>query len=223
LSYSDVQLLTELRELVGNPSYSEVSDRRLRTYLVKGVEWLAEELKYSVTTDAATVTLVAGTQEYTLPNDLSSLIWVEWNTQKLDPASTYQWTRDGLDWRDTSGNPAQVAVEGRKLVFYPKPDATAVSATPVIALRYIASAPALSSSGTGTPGLSDADQTLVQFYAAALYCAARPSKENQARQAAFNQQVAVLLPKAISRHQEVFEDHFPSVRVWTRRRSGAAR
>lgn len=218
-------LRSSLRYRIGNPprdGEGAVNDRTLDEFLYRGLEWLAGEFGFSITTSTTGITLVAGTQEYTLPADCAEIIWVEHNTKRLTPKSTFQWDREGNDWRDvTDGTPTEFAVEGRKIIFSPAPDATAVSDDSTPDFRYFATAPALSSSGIDR--LGDQEHILAVYWAGWQYSLLHASEDPafnsraKANEAALMQGVA----QAQRRWHERIADYRPTYGVRTRRQGGA--
>lgn len=212
-------LRSELRELIGDPSKAEVDDERLQRYLLSAAEWLASELRAFIRTDEQSLALVANQQEYLLPTDVEWLLWIEYNGDRLTPASTNLWVRDSTDWRgETAGTPTEFAVEGRNLILRPKPSAAAIVTDAALSYRYMSSAPSLTASGA--PGLSDLDQRLALYEAALEYAGTHPSEENAARAQFYGQQIARLLPAAKARAENRLENYIPEFTVHTSRRGG---
>lgn len=214
-------LRADFRERVQVMRPQDLSDRVIDLYLTTALETLASELEYSYTTDTTTIALVADTQEYSLPATLNFLLFVEWNDKRLTPKSVHDWDRAGVDWRGAaSGTLSEYAVQGRKLIFHPKPDSDAVTDDSAATIRYIAA-----SAGTTTAGatnLADQDTVLAVYLAAAEWLGMHPSNENLARKATLDERVALMLPRAKKRNRNAAFGFQPGVVVATRR-SGASR
>ena len=219
-------LYSALRNRIGNPPLTgegTVTDRTLLDFLTRGMEYLAGELQFSITTATTGITLVADTIEYEFPDDVLEFLWIEHNGVRLTPSSADLWERDGVDWRDaTSATPREYAVQGRNVIFYPPPNAAAVTADSTPDFRYIATAPALSSAGTDR--LGDQDQMLAVYWAAWNYCLLHGAEPGMKERAKANE--AALQQQLIHAHRRRMEAHIhdyrPSV-VFTTRRTGAAR
>jgi hypothetical protein len=217
---TEVELYSDLRELIGNPSVNEVSNRQLRKYLTPALEWLADQLKYAVVTDDNAIALTAGQLEYPLPPEVSWIVWVEWDGNKLEPATTQGWERDGLDWRDAaSASPTGFAIEGRNLILNPPPASTDVTTDPTLSIRYISSTPGLKPGEQ--PGLSKLDQQILVLKAASRYLGFHPTPENAQRLGYAEREIAELMRGALARAHNPMEDFAPRFFVKTRRRGGA--
>lgn len=217
---NETHLYGELRELIGNPDVNAVNNRQLRSHLMASLEWLASKLKYGIRTDEKMTLLVAGQVEYPLPRDLGWVMWVSWNGNKLEPASTYGWDAVNNDWRDTtSGSPNSFAINGRKLILNPPPDATAIASDSYLSVRSITSSPGLGAEGALE--LAELDEQLLLYYAAVRYCASKPSDENKSRSADYMGLINALLPDALARIHHPIEDYQPKWRVKSHRTGGA--
>jgi len=215
------ELLSELRERIGNPNVNEVSNPQLERYLASALSWLASELDYVVRTETQMIQVTAEQQEYPLPGDFMSMIFVEWDGNRVLPTSTYSMDRDGTLWRGATGaNLAQYAIQGRKLILQPPPSSGAVTADSLLTLRYIADSPGVQVSGT--PDLSDTDQRLALWEAAYQYLIVHPSETNAARAHSCAVQVQRLLPNAKRRATLPIQDFSPSFRFRSPRQ-GVAR
>lgn len=212
------EFYSDLRELIGNPNTNAVTNRKLRPYLVYSLEYLAEELEYNVVT--SDIALVADQLEYTLPSDLTHIVWVEWNTNRLEPFTTFGWENDGTDWRDaTSNSPTGYAVQGRHLILNPPPSSTAIATSGVVTVRYIGASAGMNAGGT--PGLSVLDQRLVVYQAALDYCVANPSDENAARAQGYQMRLTGMWETAKARHRHPIEDQSEGWHIKARRVGGA--
>lgn len=218
-------LRSSLRHRIGNPPSAgegSVNNRTLDEFLYRGLEFMAGELDMFVTTATSGITLVADQQEYDLPAGLIEMLWVEHNSVRLTPGSTFAWDRDGTDWRGAeSGTPREFALQGRKIIFYPPPDSTAVSDDSTPTFRYLGTAAALTSSGT--TGLGDQDQILAVYWAAWQYCLLRANDPAFAAMAKANEAALQgALATAKRRYHQMIADYQPEFAVRTRR-EGAAR
>lgn len=218
---TDIELYSLVRELVGDPSPNDVSQRKFMPYVISATEWLASELEYAVKEDNV-ITLVAGQVTYPLPADLLTVVWISYNNLKLEPSSLFTWDRDGTAWRaPTAGKPTGFAVQGRELFLNPSPDATNITANPVIRMRWLA-APTQIERG-GPAGLSELDSRLLCYQAAALYCMTHAQDPaNATRKQDYEAWVGAQLPQAKQRAQNAIMDFQASFRPIVGRR-GAAR
>ena len=132
------QMLDLWRELTNERNTTRISDTDVgRFYLAGGLEALNRVIHYHYTTSTDGITLVAETQEYSLPEDFVEVDWIQWNGQDLKKSSIDEWRRNGVKWRSQpSGNPQEYAIYGNKIVFLPKPSAAAVAADDNPVIRY---------------------------------------------------------------------------------------
>lgn len=215
-----VKCILEVRRLSGNPNYRAVDDTDFRRAVESSLEWLAGQLEYEVRTDAQGIALTAETQEYGLAPNVRQVFWVEWNGARLEPSSTWDWDRRGIDWRNAaSGNPTEYAVEGRRLVLYPKPDSTAVSTDGAVTFRYLSS-PDLQGEH-GNLMLGDTEWWLIAYKAADEWLALHPSEQNAPRQAFCANEWRTRLPDAKRRARNMVAEWTDRVHVFTRRGSAA--
>ena len=219
------EFLSELRELIGNPTQAVTADRQLMPYVRAALDFLARKLRYALKEDSQSLVLKAGVQEYDLPSDVSQLMWVRIAGKKLSPSTTYLWDRDGNDWKNaTAGVPAEVAFEGRKLILDRAPSSQFLAGNSGANARgdykFISSSPGIRP--THIPGLPDADARLAVLYAAVRYCTANPTDENTKRRGGLSDLLAMDLREAQERHAMPIEDLQPSISV-NPGRQGAAR
>ncbi|HEU4754656.1 MAG TPA: hypothetical protein VFU47_16220 [Armatimonadota bacterium] len=221
-----LELLSHLRERIGDPGLDEVPQHELVGFLTSAFDWAAQRWRNVIVTADRSLALAAGVQEYPLPGDLLYVTWAEWNGSKLPAASTFQWERDGTDWRGTAaGNPREFAVQGRKLILWPKPSAGAVETDGFLTFRFVGAAGEPRSAASH---FSDADLWVILYHAAVEWLGANPGadelemKRRQLMLQTAREQLALRLADADARHQEPVEDHYPAFTVKTRRR-GAAR
>lgn len=215
------RFFSDLRQLIGSPGPNETTDAFLEPYVEGALEWLCAELRYRVVTETQAIGLVASQIDYPLPDDVMTLIRVEWNGNRLPPSSVFSWDRVSTNWpEETAGNPKEYALLGRRLYLLPPPSSSAVSTDGFLTLRYFAG-PA----GIGANGPFELDpvaRRLALWEAALEYCISHPSDENQARAGAYGAQITRLLPGARDRATLPAEDFRPRIFVSTGRR-GAAR
>lgn len=202
----------ELRDLVrqniGRPLKNAVEDKEIDGYVLSALDWLAGEIPdFQTRTDSTGMGLVASQAEYPLPGDVLEIIFVEWNGNKLEPRSIWEWDRLGTDYRGaTASNPTEFAIQGRNLVLYPPPSSTAITTAPNLVVRYIAT-PGLTPAGV--VGLSDADQRVVAYRAAWEYLLTHPSEANAALAQGVGRLLADTLPQAQRRAADMAQDHAP--------------
>lgn len=126
------------RELTNERSTTVVADATVDLYLQEGVEALCRRIRYFYITDSSSVTLVSGTQEYSLPTDLMEIKFLEWNGQELVKSSVEEYRRKGIKWRqEAHGFPEEWYIYANKVGFRPTPSAAAVAAAANPVFRYI--------------------------------------------------------------------------------------
>lgn len=212
------ELRGETRRLLGVRA-NEVPDREIDSFLIPAIVWLAEQLKFDIVTDES-IGISESQVEVPLPKDLSFMIWVEWNSTRLTPTSPYALDRDNPTWRSqTAATPTQFAIQGRNLILNPPPDSTSITADSTLSWRYISSGNRLPESGVA--GLSESDEMLIRYDAAVGWLSAHISDENQAKVAAFSQQIKRRLPEAKRRWENAITPFYPSVSVRTYRFGGS--
>lgn len=194
----ELELLGQVREKAGSLSVNDVDNTRLReSYVVPALMLLAGELGFNVREETP-IGLVASQIEYPLTSDVLSVIWVEWNDRRLEPVSLTSSDRDQTNWRDReAGEPAQWAIQGRKIAILPPPTSAAITSDPVLTLRFLATPGPMGPDGP--QGLSELDQWLVIYLAAMMWCETNLSEENQARLVNYQARVAAMLPAAKAR------------------------
>lgn len=213
------ELYAELRELISNPDPNDVTNRQLESYIIPALERLAIELRYSIVT-TNTFPLVADQLEYILPNDVMSMILIEWNSLRIEPAAIDQWDREGFDYRRAaSSNPREYAIRSRTLLLGPPASSTAITTDPYLTIQYVATPTGLD--GGGTPGLGNLEQQAVLYLAAIRYCRSHPTEENQIRLQGYQQEFAEQLPALRSFAQNRIDDYYPHFHVQNDRYGGA--
>lgn len=220
------ELLARLRQRIGNPNKSEVSDLALLDCVNASLVELADELQFRVVTETQAIGLVAEQQDYSVPNDILSILWVSHNGKRLEPAGLTERDRDLDEWRTVAANtPTQFAVRGRRLYLLPKPDSAAVSADGFLAYSAVA-APA-EMGAQGPVGLSENDQWLLCWSAALDWCVTNPSEENAARVPGYAAKKEQMMARARERWtgQGAFaaKHHNPRLVPFTGGRTGGAR
>ena len=127
-----------------------VPDDMVDQYLDAGLEATNDVLGYHVTDGSGStgVTLAADTQDYILPTACLRLLWVEWNGVLLAETDQDELRKRNINWRQAAaGFPAHYLLFGRKISFYPKPDALAVAASSTPILRYVSTPASYTLSG----------------------------------------------------------------------------
>lgn len=215
-----LEIYSALRELIGNPDPSDISNRQLDAMLVPALEWLAVKLDYAIYTDSS-FEIRAEVREYNLPQDFGLCVYAEWNSVRLIPASIWEWQRSGTDYNNQSsvGTLREFAIRGRKFILSPPPSAAAITTDSFITLQYIGAAPMMDSSGT--PQLSNLDQELLVLRAGVRYCRTHPNEENLVKIREYNEEIMELLPAARKRAQNAISEYQPSVEVEQDRYRGA--
>ena len=161
------------RELTGEKDTTSVPNSTVDLYIEAGLEALNRRVGYHLTTDTSSITLVDGTEEYSLPTDCIELLWVEWNGKLLQKADMEQWQQRGINWRgEKKGVPTEWAMYGNKVIFYTKPDAATVAAEDNPVMRYI-STPA-DFTVNGPSQLSTQDYRVVVYYGVAEFSRSYP-------------------------------------------------
>ena len=132
-------MVTQFRDSTGEENTTVFPDTRVYRLLNRAQRKVNLAIGY-YWRDVTSVTLVAGTQEYSLPSDFQDIVFIEHNGNMLKKGDYEEWLDDG-DWRNKKDLPLEYAIYAGKLIFRPKPNAAAVglSATPTI--RYIACPP----------------------------------------------------------------------------------
>lgn len=163
-----VSLLLETRRMIGNPTAHAVPDYVLTPYLDEGQEALNRRVGWNYTDSSADVTIVNGTQEYTLPTDVVEILWVEHNDLFLARSDQDEYLRRGIQWRSTTAaTPTEYYHYGGKIGLYPKPNAAAVSADSTLTIRYRATPATVPTNGPAH--LPTQDHRVLCYYAAARY------------------------------------------------------
>lgn len=219
LTYDD--LLSNFFELVGNPTPTEMSARQIKLHLIPAFAWLATELKHDVRHLDHAILLVAGQQDYLLPDEVAWVMELYWNNMYLTPASLLKWDHEGTSWRGQPNSDVlnDWAVSGRRIFLLFPPSAAAIATDPYIAMRFIAGVPNLTSEGPYN--LAESDQYLAVLRAAIRYLRSHPSDTNNIKLANYAEEMKELLPQAIRRARNLIHDFTPSFQVYTERTGGA--
>lgn len=166
------------RRLITEPNTSILTDAELDTYLDGGQEALNDILAYHLTDDSTNLTFTSGTQDYTLPADCVTVLWVEWSGNFMKEADEQHFRRNYTEWRTaTAGSPADYFVFGRSISFYPKPNVN----TPKPTIRYVSTPVAYSS--TAFAQLCTQHHRIPCYHAAAEWLSAHGFDANFARAA----------------------------------------
>lgn len=157
---------TNERFTAGDAS-SAVPDSTVDIYLDYGLQALNREAHYHVSD--ATIALVAGQQEYSLPSDFVLAFWLSTsNFRKLDRSDVERWMSRGVDWRHEQANePTEWALYANKLILRPAPSAEAVASLTALTLRYCSTPPSITTNGAEQ--LGSQEYRLVVLYGALLW------------------------------------------------------
>jgi hypothetical protein len=216
---------SELRDLVrqsiGRPPKNQVEDSEIDAYFNSGLTFLAGELDYRVRIDSLSLVLTAEQRRYPLPDDVLEIVWVEWNSNRLESRSIWEWDRLGTDYVDgTSGNPLEFAVQGRELILFPPPDTGAVETAGSLVYCYLSTGEGITPAGV--VGLSDADQRVAAYRAAWEWLLTHPTEQNAALAQGVGSLLRDGLPQALRRAADVAMDQ--NVRFFpVSRRTGSVR
>lgn len=164
------ELRNRWRELTNEKNTTVVPDSDVDDYMDAGAEALNRRIGYHYTTD--TITLTAGTQEYSLFSDCQEVVWVEWlNGRRLEKRDMEDWQRKGEDWRgEEQGAPLEWAQYANKIILKPTPSADAVASGSTITVRYVSKPASFTTSGFAQ--LSTAYHNVALYYAVAEWFAA---------------------------------------------------
>lgn len=219
-------LLGRLRQRIGNPNKVEVSDLALLDAVNAALVELVDELQFRVVTDTSSIALVAEQQDYGLPNDVLSILWVSHNDRRLEPLGLAERDRDLEEWRSlSSSTPTQFAVRGRRIYLLPAPSASDVEDDGYLTFSYVGAPEEMGAQGP--VGLSDNDQWLLIWMAALDYCMVNPSEMNQVRIPGYQMRKQQMMERAKSRwvsQGATAAKHFVSgLKPFTGGRMGGAR
>lgn len=105
-----------------------------------GLVAVNQKLKYSYTD--VEVTLVAGTAEYALPANVTSILWGSWNGKEQYSADQDTMRRRAYWWRTQSeGTPERYVLWNQKVIVVNTPNAAAVAADDTLLLRCYTTPP----------------------------------------------------------------------------------
>lgn len=157
MTQSDLQTL--FWDLTGEPSTGPATTTRINRHYQSALEAFNRRVHYRYRDE--TVSVEATTQEYALPSTVVEVLWVEWSGSQLEQVDEEQFRREGCNWRtETMDNPTHYYLSGRKIGFYPRPNAAGTAT-----LRCI-----------GAPGtfndtelafIGEADHRILAYYASA--------------------------------------------------------
>lgn len=162
---------TLFRTLTNEQNTTVLPDATIDLFLQGGQEELNRRVGYFRKDDS--VSLVADQQEYDLPSDFVSPVWVYWNKLFLAKNDVETWRQDAENWRDEPGAPHEYAVYGSQLALRKIPNAAAVAAAGTLTLRYVATPTAFSDADAFTDLFSQ-DHRLVVWWAVVEWSSARP-------------------------------------------------
>lgn len=165
------------REYTNENNSTVVPDATVDIYLQSGLEELNRRIQYHWETQ--TITLVAGTQEYSDLTDVVLVEWVEWNGRALTKADANQWRKSDPHesmWRsETAGEPREWAHEGQRLLLRPTPSAEALVTASTMTVRAITQPPSITT--YGPEQLSLQDDRVPVYWGVYEWCAAHPDTE----------------------------------------------
>lgn len=153
------------RELTNEKNETVVPDSVVARYLNCGLNEFNLLTHYHLET--ATISLTAGTQEYSLPVGFVLPSWLSHAGKDLPKRSIEDYQRDGTRWREESGMPAEYAIYSQKLVLKPIPTAAAVASGSTVTLRYLSRPPDIAISGLDE--LSEQYSETIVYYGVGLW------------------------------------------------------
>lgn len=180
------------REWTGEFSTTRMPNAAVNKYLQSGLVELNRILGYAFAD--GTITLVAGTQEYSQPEGTVEIVFVEHNGKRLEKADLEEWERTNKEWRTLpAGTPKFWAHYGDKVVFIPKPDDGAVAAASTATVRFLRSPRDIAT--YGPEGLAAADYRTAVRWGVREFSEAHPDSaaaqvRRQGFEATFNQAAA---------------------------------
>jgi hypothetical protein len=132
------EMISLWREWTGEFSTTRIPDTVVNRYLQSGAIELNRRIGYAFADD--TITLVAGTQEYTQPTGTIEVVFIEHNGKRLEKVDLDELDGLGRDWRNQADStPKAWAHYGNKIVLLPPPDAAAVTASSTLTVRFLRS------------------------------------------------------------------------------------
>jgi hypothetical protein len=198
---SDLTAMRSLwRELTGE-RFATLPDSIVDVYLDFGLQALNREARYHISD--ATITLVAGTQEYSLPSDFVTAKWLQSGAfRKLERGDVERWMGRDEDWRhEPLGDIKSWALYSNKLIVRPAPSAAAVASTPTLTLRYVSTPPSITTNGPEQ--LGSEELRLVVMYGAMLYGACYPdSAATQIRINELRKEWEGAIPRVVQQYAE---------------------
>jgi len=161
------------REYTNERNTTVVPDLTVDIYLQSGLEALNRRVRYHWADSLTDITLVAGTQEYTVPTDCVEIVWLEWNGNEVAKTSMDQLRSRLINWRgQKAGPPQEWAFYRNKLILIPTPDAATVATASHPIFRYVSTPPSITSAGPEQ--LNSQDYRIPVFYGVAEWATAHP-------------------------------------------------
>lgn len=127
------------RELTNESSTTAVTDATISSFYIQpALEATNRRLQYHYTTDNNTIEFIEGQQEYSAPNDLVEIAFIELGGKLLQKRDMEDWQRMNEDWRnEENGTPIEWAHYANQIIFRPAPSGACVASTPNPTLRYV--------------------------------------------------------------------------------------
>lgn len=142
------ELRTRFRLLANEPSALALANSDIDLLFDQAARETNQELRYFYRTDDDGIILVAGTGSYDLPEDCLEPVWLRWNGKQLTRSTVEDWENREVPWRtQESAAPLEYALQGRSILFYPIPNAAAVTTAPSPVLRYVGNPDAFAATG----------------------------------------------------------------------------
>lgn len=165
------------RLLTGEHNIAVVPDTDLDILLQDGCDALNRRIGYHW--KDASLTVVAATQNITLPTDFVKAAYLYYQGARLTLTGLPTWEKECPDWQTKAGTPEDWAVFGDKLALRPIPTALDVARSATATLRYIARP--LPYGANGPSGLLDQDLALPVYWAVHLWSSAHPDSADAVR------------------------------------------
>ena len=162
------------REFTGEHDLAIPADDVIDFYFSQALQSFNRRVGYRYTDSPTGVTIVAATQEYTLPTDCQEVWFVEWNSLPVPKGEIRDWrNRPGTtNWRNQNGFPEEYALYGRQIVLRPIPTDLAVATDSTLTIRYLSAAGAFAAAELALIGSQD--HMILVHYAVALWSGYHP-------------------------------------------------